>query len=231
MSSLAIFRRKQKRLLTTALERAAALLHRPGLQDLRELLEESLFVLAHPLLAHRISRSRGRYDDEMRAIDQVIAWLDAKLAEQGIEARFDGRVKRISSIHRKMMLREMPLERVHDLRGVRIIVDDEAACYRALALIHESYDPVPNQFDDYIAHPKSNSYQSLHTVVMDSGGRTYEIQIRTPTMHQVAEQGSAAHWRYKVLFKSNGKELSEDLSETIAISGGYSDLGKGTHCI
>ena len=197
MSSIATLQRKQKRFLVSAVENLGSLLHRPGFREIWGALKEGLFFLTHPILYHRISRARGRHARENLAIRQIIAWLDAKLAEHKITARFDGRLKRISSIHRKMGRRGTPLEAVHDLRGVRIIVADPATCYRVLALVHESYDPIPGQLDDYIASPKGNGYQSLHTVVADDRGKCFEVQIRTTAMHQVAERGSAAHWRYK----------------------------------
>lgn len=197
MSSITTLQRKQKRFLVTAVEKLSSILHRPGLREIWGALKEGLFFLTHPILYHRISRARGRRTRENLVIHQIIVWLDAKLAEHQITARFDGRLKRVSSIHRKMGRRGTPLEAVHDLRGVRIIVADRATCYQVLALVHESYDPIPGQLDDYIANPKGNGYQSLHTVVVDDRGKRFEVQIRTPVMHQVAERGSAAHWRYK----------------------------------
>jgi GTP pyrophosphokinase len=197
MDSVATLRNKNKRRRFPAVEKLRPFLDRQGLREICEALEEGFFFLTHPLLYHRIVRARGRHAREILAIDQVVVWLDAKLAEHQIEARFDGRLKRISSIYRKIQRRGLSLDEIHDLRGLRIIVPDRATCYQALDLVHESYDPVPDQQDDYIVNPKSNGYRSLHTVVTDDRGKSFEVQIRTPAMHQVAEQGSAAHWRYK----------------------------------
>ncbi len=197
MDSIATLQRTEKRLWLRAAERLRPLFHRSGIERSYEVISEGCLLLTHPLLYRRILQVRGRHDRETLAIQQVIAWLDAKLAEQGIEAHLNGRLKRIGSIYRKMQHRDLSLEAIHDLRGLRIIVPDRASCYQTLDLVHESYDPLPDHVDDYIAYPKTNNYQSLHTVVADERGKRFEVQIRTPEMHQVAERGSAAHWRYK----------------------------------
>jgi len=123
--------------------------------------------------------------------------MEAMLAEYGIPARISTRLKSIASIHRKMQRRRVEMGDVHDVRGVRIIVNDLPTCYQVLELVHQSLEPVPDKFDDYIRHPTGNGYRSLHTVVIDREGKTFEVQIRTSDMHRVAELGSAAHWRYK----------------------------------
>lgn len=197
MDSIATLQRTEKRSWLRAVEKLRPLLQRSGIERSYEAIGEACLFLSHPLLYHRILQVRGHANRENLAIRQVIAWLDAVLAEQGIEAHFDGRLKRISSIYRKMQHRDLSPDAIHDLRGLRIIVPDRETCYRTLDLVHESYDPLPDQVDDYIAHPKANNYQSLHTVVADERGKCFEVQIRTPDMHQVAERGSAAHWRYK----------------------------------
>ena len=162
-----------------------------------ESLQAKMFLLCHPLEYHRIWRSIGPQREQIHAIGRVVAWLEAKLAEHAIPAQISGRLKGIPSIYRKMRRRGMSLDTVYDIRGVRIIVEDQAACYQVLDLVHQSLEPVAGQFDDYIRQPKSNGYQSLHTVVLDREGKSFEVQIRTPAMHRVAELGTAAHWRYK----------------------------------
>ena len=119
------------------------------------------------------------------------------LGQADIQAEITARPKHIYSIYRKMARKGVAFDQVHDVRGVRIIVSDIAACYSALGIIHNHWRPIPGEFDDYIAAPKDNFYRSLHTAVNYDDGKTLEIQIRTPEMHQNAEYGIAAHWRYK----------------------------------
>jgi GTP pyrophosphokinase len=197
MSSSATVEREPGQSLTTVLERSARLAHRPEIEQAAESLQGKVFLLLHPLEYYRISRAIGPQREQVHAIRRVVAWLEAKLAEHGIRAQIGGRLKSIPSIYRKMQRREMSLDTVYDVRGVRIIVEDQAACYEVLELVHQSLEPVPGQFDDYIRQPKINGYQSLHTVVLDREGKSFEVQIRTPAMHRVAELGTAAHWRYK----------------------------------
>ncbi len=197
MSSSITVKSERGQSFTTIPERVARCVPRPEIGQVAESLQGKLFLLSHPLEYYRISRAIGAQREQIHAIRRVVAWLEAKLAEHGIRAQIGGRLKSIPSIYRKMQRREMPLDTIHDIRGVRIIVEDQAACYEVLELVHQSLEPVPGQFDDYIRQPKSNGYQSLHTVVRDREGKSFEVQIRTPAMHRVAELGTAAHWRYK----------------------------------
>ncbi|MBN8510133.1 MAG: bifunctional (p)ppGpp synthetase/guanosine-3',5'-bis(diphosphate) 3'-pyrophosphohydrolase, partial [Burkholderiales bacterium] len=123
--------------------------------------------------------------------------LAAQLAAAGLKAEVQGRPKHLYSTWRKMQGKRLDVDRIYDLRALRVVVDDVAACYAALALVHERYVPVPGEFDDYIARPKANGYQSLHTVVRGADGVALEVQIRTRQMHERAEHGVAAHWAYK----------------------------------
>src|SRR5690606_23784412 len=127
----------------------------------------------------------------------AVARLERELAEARISAEVTGRPKHIYSIWNKMRNKGIEFHQLFDLRALRVIVDDERACYAVLALAHSLWTPVSDEFDDYISRPKPNGYRSLHTVVSDEQGRTFEIQIRTQEMHQFAEYGMAAHWRYK----------------------------------
>lgn len=161
-----------------------------------EALRDGLFAITHPFSYRRLARLLGRRRDEAHKVTGMVMWLERRLEEQGVEAQVTGRLKSLSSIHRKMRRRGIPLEKVHDLRGIRVIVDDEATCYRVLAFVHRWCDRSPDLFDDYVARPKENGYRSLHTVVQARGGE-FEVQIRSWAMHRVAERGSAAHWRYK----------------------------------
>ncbi len=149
--------------------------------------------------------------DEKRAeresfIDEALARLRRMLADAGIRAEVTGRPKHIYSIYSKMRSKGLAFEQVYDVRGMRVIVDEIAQCYQALALVHSAWTPVESEYDDYIVRPKSNGYQSLHTVVGDDAGRTLEVQIRTRRMHEHAELGVAAHWRYK----EGGKGRDDD---------------------
>ena len=123
--------------------------------------------------------------------------MQKHLKEAGIEAQISGRVKHFFSIYKKMVNQNKNLEQIYDLFAVRIIVDTLIDCYAALGMIHELYKPIPGRFKDYIAMPKPNMYQSLHTTLIADNGQPFEIQIRTKEMHKTAEFGIAAHWKYK----------------------------------
>jgi len=130
-------------------------------------------------------------------MEDIVDRLKEALGQSGIQAEITGRPKHIYSIYRKIQRKGVPFESLHDIRGVRIIVPDLPSCYVTLGVIHNQWSPLPGDFDDYIASPKDNFYQSLHTAVLYDDGKTLEVQIRTPEMHQSAELGIAAHWRYK----------------------------------
>lgn len=200
MSTLAIRQSHEKGSLNRIRQIA-----RPAPGSLREMLEEGAFLVTHPITYLRLARVRGRRREELRALHRTAAILEEILAGHNVRGLVSVRLKRVCSLYRKMRRRDLPPEAIHDLRGLRVIVAGEATCYRVLNLVHRSFEPVLGQFDDYIASPKRNGYQSLHTVVRDLSGRTYEIQIRSSLMHRVAEQGSAAHRRYKVLSTNNSR--------------------------
>jgi GTP pyrophosphokinase len=138
-----------------------------------------------------------RRPDRESSIQRYIEILRDKLTDEGLEAEIDGRPKHIYSIYRKMQRKDVPFEQVYDMRGIRVITQTETDCYRILGIVHGLWKPIPGEFDDYIATPKDNGYQSLHTAVIASDGRTLEVQIRTLEMDRMAEYGVAAHWRYK----------------------------------
>ena len=176
----------------------APLANRLGIWQLKWELEDLAFRHLEPDTWRRLAREL----DESRAareryIEAVKKQLGKALAAQGIGAEISGRPKHIYSIWRKMQKKQLPLDRLYDLRAVRVMVEDVAACYAALGVVHALWAPVPGEFDDYIARPKPNGYASLHTAVVGPEGRTLEVQVRTGEMHEQAELGVAAHWRYK----------------------------------
>src|SRR5205814_8299325 len=132
-----------------------------------------------------------------RYISNTIATLAHELAAAGVKAQINGRPKHIYSIWNKMRAKSLDFEEVYDVRALRVIVPGLKDCYTALGVVHNLWQPIPREFDDYISRPKGNLYQSLHTAVLGPGGRTLEVQIRTEEMHQHSEHGVAAHWRYK----------------------------------
>ena len=139
------------------------------------------------------SHRKGREAYVRRAMEE----LQAALAEAGIEAELSGRPKHIYSIHKKMQRKRAEFGEIYDVHALRVLVDDVRECYAALGVVHSLWRPIPGQFDDYIAMPKNNMYQSLHTAVVALDGKPLEVQIRSHDMHRVSEVGIAAHWRYK----------------------------------
>ncbi len=138
-----------------------------------------------------------RRPDREASIGRYVGILGERLAEQGIDAQIKGRPKHMYSVYRKMQRKDVPFEQVYDVRGIRVIAEDEIECYRILGAVHSLWKPIPGEFDDYIATPKENGYRSLHTAVIADDGKTLEVQIRTAEMDRMAEYGVAAHWRYK----------------------------------
>jgi len=138
-----------------------------------------------------------RRPDRESSIEHYISILNGELADEGFTAEIEGRPKHIYSIYRKMLRKDVPFEQVYDVRGIRVVARNQADCYRILGIVHGLWKPIPGEFDDYIATPKDNGYQSLHTAVIADDGKTLEVQIRTEEMDRIAEYGVAAHWRYK----------------------------------
>jgi GTP pyrophosphokinase len=176
----------------------APLANRLGIWQLKWELEDLAFRYLQPETYQRIARLL----DEKRAgrerfIEEAKDRLRAVLAEAGIAAEVDGRPKHIFSIWKKMQRKHVEFHELYDVRAIRVLVDDVAQCYAALGLVHQHWTPIPSEFDDYIAKPKGNDYRSLHTAVLGADGRPFEVQIRTRSMHEHAELGVAAHWRYK----------------------------------
>ncbi len=188
----------QKRIAQETLDIFAPLANRLGIWQVKWELEDLAFRYVSPEKYKEIAEKlANRRADREKQIQEIIKRLREELEPEGVKAKISGRPKHIYSIYRKMSRKEMPFEMLMDLRGVRLIVDDVADCYKALGVVHMKWRPIPGEFDDYIAAKKDNNYQSLHTAVIFDDGKPLEVQIRTEEMHESAEYGIAAHWRYK----------------------------------
>jgi GTP pyrophosphokinase len=186
-----------------ALARETMMIHAPlanrlGIWQLKWELEDLAFRHLEPVQYRRIAELVAEHRAEReRFIEAFMEKLSAALAKAGIRAEVKGRPKHIYSIWKKMQRKGLDFHQLFDVRAVRVLVDDLPSCYSALGLVHTLWQPIPGEFDDYITTPKGNNYQSLHTAVANREGKAVEIQIRTQEMHQHAELGVAAHWRYK----------------------------------
>jgi len=190
----------------------APLANRLGVWHLKWEMEDLAFRLREPETYQRIARLLdGKRLDRERYIETVIAQLKGELARAGILAEVTGRPKHIFSIYKKMHMKGIDFESLYDIRAVRVLVQDVKDCYAALGLVHNLWTPIPREFDDYIAKPKSNQYRSLHTAVIGPLDKALEVQIRTYDMHQHSELGVAAHWRYK-----EGSRGEQDYDRKIA---------------
>jgi GTP pyrophosphokinase len=189
---------KQRRVAQETLDVYAPLAHRLGVQEIKHEFEDRCFAILYPGPNAEIQAKLAERAPERQAfIEKMVVEIAGILADSGIDAEVTGRPKHQYSIYRKMREQNRPFEDIHDLIGIRIITETMRDCYAALGLIHSHWVPVTGRFKDYIAMPKINLYQSLHTTVIGPDGKPLEVQIRTAEMHQRAEAGIAAHWRYK----------------------------------
>jgi GTP diphosphokinase / guanosine-3',5'-bis(diphosphate) 3'-diphosphatase len=189
-----------KQILTAqeSLDIYAPMAHRLGIAWIKTELEDLSLKYLHPEIYHQLKRNVARKKtDREKYIDEVISIIARKLESEGIEADVTGRPKHFFSIYQKMESQNLLYDQIYDLVGFRVLVDTPREAYEALGIIHSHWRPVSGRFKDYIAVPKPNMYQSLHTSVIGPYGERMEIQIRTHEMHRVAEEGIAAHWRYK----------------------------------
>jgi GTP diphosphokinase / guanosine-3',5'-bis(diphosphate) 3'-diphosphatase len=189
---------KRERIARETLEIYAPIAHRLGMGKLRGELEDLAFRYLEPEAFAEVKKaveSRRKVNEEFLA--QVCAQVNEKMHAYGIPARIDGRVKRLYSIWQKLQRQQISIEQVYDLLAIRIITDAVKDCYAALGVIHNTWRPVPGRFKDFIGIPRPNLYQSLHTSVIGPHGQPFEVQIRTEEMHRLAEEGIAAHWKYK----------------------------------
>lgn len=189
---------EQRQLAQQTLDLFAPLANRLGIWQIKWQLEDWSLRYLHPDAYHKIaSWLDERRTDRERYIQETIRAMQEDLDKHHIHAAVTGRPKHLYSIWRKLERKGMSFSGLFDARAIRVLVDDIPACYAVLGLIHGRWQPIPGQFDDYIASPKENNYQSLHTAVIGPAGKTLEVQIRTHRMHEQAELGVAAHWRYK----------------------------------
>lgn len=203
-------REKQVSIARETLDIYAPLANRLGIWQIKWELEDLCFRYLEPDTYRQVADNLAqRRADREEYVDNVINMLHENLREDGIEAEISGRPKHIYSIYKKMQRKERDFEQIYDVHGVRIIVDTIRDCYAALGIVHSLWRPVPGEFDDYIANPKENNYQSLHTAIVGPEGKPFEVQIRTHEMHYIAEYGIAAHWRYKEKLTKRDKVLEE----------------------
>src|SRR5205814_301859 len=202
---------KQQRISRETLEIYAPIAHRLGMGLIRNELEDLSFRVLEPdsflALQKEVSEKQPLHQ---KFLDEMQAEIRSKLVENSVPAGLEARVKGLYSLHRKLQRQQRGLEQIYDLLAVRLVTDSEKNCYAALGVVHHIWRPVPGRFKDYIAMPRPNLYQSLHTTVIH-GGQPFEVQIRTQEMHRIAEEGVAAHWKYK-----SGRPASEDDGQRIA---------------
>ena len=193
----------------------APLAQRLGISKMKvELDDLSLKYLEPEVYYDLADKIKIRKSEREKVVSSIVEDVAKHIRNAGIEATFDGRVKHFMSIYRKMLNQDKTLDQIYDLFAVRIIVNTIPDCYAALGIIHEMYKPIPGRFKDYIAMPKPNMYQSLHTTLIGPTGRPFEIQIRTKEMHRTAEYGIAAHWKYKE--NSEGKHVEKSEAEKMS---------------
>jgi guanosine-3',5'-bis(diphosphate) 3'-pyrophosphohydrolase len=198
---------KQQRIARETLDVYAPLAHRLGMGKLRGELEDLAFRYTDPFaytqLTNEVDSLRGAGE---AFLNRIVSTLEAKLSDSNISARVESRIKRLYSIQQKLTAHSVPVDQVYDLFAVRVITQTEQDCYAALGLLHSTWRPVPGRFKDFIAMPRPNLYQSLHTTLIAEGGHQFEVQIRTDDMHRTAEEGIAAHWKYKATDNVSAKD-------------------------
>ena len=189
---------KQDRIARETLDVYAPLAHRLGMGKLRGELEDLAFRYTDPLTYGKLTDEVDSLRGEGEAfLHRIVSTLEDKLRIANINARVESRIKRLYSIQQKLNAHNVPVDQVYDLFAIRVITQTEIECYAVLGLLHATWRPVPGRFKDFIAMPRPNRYQSLHTTLIAEGAHQFEVQIRTEAMHEIAEQGIAAHWKYK----------------------------------
>lgn len=205
---------KQQEIARETMDIYAPIAHRLGISKIKvELDDLSLKYLQPDVYYDLVDRIAVRKSEREKYVQDIVDEVSRHIQNAGIKAKIDGRVKHFFSIYKKMKNQNKTIDQIYDLFAVRIIVDSVKDCYAALGVIHEMYKPIPGRFKDYIAMPKGNMYQSLHTTLIGSTGQPFEIQIRTYEMHKTAEYGIAAHWKYKEA--SDGKKVKAGEEEKL----------------
>jgi RelA/SpoT family (p)ppGpp synthetase len=191
-------RERQRDIARETLDIYAPIANRLGVRQWATELEDLAFQTLYPLRYRILSESvRKRHGNRKAIVEKIRSAFDGQMRQEGVTAEIHGREKNLYSIYHKMLTKKLTFEQVHDVYGFRVIVDKVDTCYRTLGVVHNLYKPIPGRFKDYIAIPKANGYQSLHTVVFGPFGVSIEVQIRTAEMNRVAEVGVASHWLYK----------------------------------
>ena len=202
---------KQKEKSRETMDIYAPIAHRLGISKIKVELDDLALCYLKPDVYEDLEKSLNSAKEEREAfIQEIVEEVKGHIDRAGIKAEIDGRVKHMFSIYKKMVNQHKTIDQIYDLFAVRIKVDTVKDCYAALGIIHEMYKPIPGRFKDYIAMPKPNMYQSLHTTLIGPEGHPFEIQIRTFEMHRVAEYGIAAHWKYKENNNTKGLNKEEE---------------------
>lgn len=200
-------RERQERIAQETIDIYSPIAHRLGMGKIRGELEDLAFHALEPEASAELIREiESKRQENEEYLRQIQSSIEQKLARENVPARVEGRVKRAYSVYLKLRRQKIKLDQVYDLLAVRIITDSVKNCYTALGVIHNEWHPIPGRIKDFIAIPRPNLYQSLHTSVIGPGGVAFEVQIRTEEMHRIAEEGIAAHWKYKEGRKGPGEE-------------------------
>ena len=207
---------KQKEKAKETMDIYAPIAQRLGISKIKTELDDLALKYSQPEVFYDlVNQINARKTEREEFVEQIVEEVSTHMKNANIKAEVNGRVKHFFSIYKKMVNQDKTVDQIYDLFAVRIIVESVKACYAALGVIHEMYTPIPGRFKDYIAMPKPNMYQSLHTTLMSSVGQPFEIQIRTEEMHKTAEYGIAAHWKYK---ESNDGKKSVEAQEEEKLS-------------
>lgn len=216
---------KQQRISRETLEVYAPIAHRLGINDIRIELEDLCLFYLDPIAYKEISDLLEQKRSERKdSVDKMMESVKKLLDENHIEYRIKGRAKHIYSIYKKMVIKHKRFDELYDLNALRIILNSKMKCYEVLGIIHDHYRPLPGRFKDYIAMPKPNMYQSLHTAVIGEDGHIFEIQIRTEEMDELAERGVASHWRYKENKAYSSMQEQKDIVDKLQWLGDFITL-------
>ena len=207
---------KQQMIAKETLEIYAPIAHRLGMNSVKSELEDlSLYYLERDKYNDIVEKLSKKQQDRQFIISEMEKTITNLLNQNKLPYRICGRAKSIYSIYKKMYIKDKQFNEIYDLQALRIITDTKSHCYEILGYIHATYRPIPGRFKDYIAMPKPNLYQSLHTTIMADNGEIFEVQIRTEEMDEIAEGGIAAHWRYKENIKYNPKQEQKEIEEKL----------------